>query len=144
MQTLRIEDTDPRLEFGLGAGVWTVQGDYHYSEAVNARFYILFRGQYQTLLRFPSLNQPWIQGTGIKIYGQEGNDGCMIWFTPDGNNPAYISVNGTSNGTKLIWNISGLPDGDHQVHGLSLPQNGGNKIWIDYVEYVCGILEADR
>lgn len=48
MQTLRVEDTDARLEFGSDPGAWTVQGDYHYSEAVNSRFYILFRGQYQT------------------------------------------------------------------------------------------------
>ena len=50
MQTLRVEDTDPRLEFGgqtADNGAWTVQGDYHYSEEVNSRFYILFRGQYQ-------------------------------------------------------------------------------------------------
>ena len=43
MQTLHVEDTDPRLEFGPD-GAWTVQGDYHYSETAFSRFFILFRG----------------------------------------------------------------------------------------------------
>ena len=57
MQTLRVEDTDPRLEFGPN-GAWTIQGDYHYSETDSSRFFILFRGQYQTLLRFLRVTQP--------------------------------------------------------------------------------------
>ena len=47
---------------------------------------------------------------------------------------APISLNGTSDGTKQIWNTTGLEDGDHQVLALTNPQNGGNNIWIDHVE----------
>lgn len=53
MQTLRVEDTDSRFEFAPDSA-WKVQGSYHYSEAMFARFFILFRGQYQALRPFSS------------------------------------------------------------------------------------------
>ena len=58
----------------------------------------------------------------------------MLYISADGAGWAPISLNGTSDGTKQIWNITGLEDTDHQVLGLTNPQNGGNRIWIDYVE----------
>ena len=51
-------------------------------------------------------------------------------MSADGANWVPISLNGTSDGTKQIWYITGLADGDHQING----KNGGNRLWIDYVE----------
>ena len=58
----------------------------------------------------------------------------MLLISADGSDWVSVPLNGTSDGTKQIWDITGLEDGDHQVLGLTSPQNGGNKIWIDHVE----------
>ena len=81
------------------------------------------------------LIKPRIQGTGIRFYGQTGDGGALLFMSVDGSDWfSPVSLNGTSDGTKQIWNTTGLEDGDHQVLAITNPQNGGNSIWIDHVE----------
>ena len=58
------------------------------------------------------------------MYGQIGNGGAMLFISVDGSEWTPISLNGTSDGTKQIWNTTGLEDVDHQLLGLTNPQNG--------------------
>ena len=55
-------------------------------------------------------------------------------------NETTLSLDGTNDGTTLIWNADNLGDDDHQllVHINSLPQNGS--VVVDYFEYVVPLL----
>ena len=62
--------------------------------------------------------------------------GATLVIFADGGPGVPVSLNGTSDGTQQIWNITGLEHTDHQIRGITSPnpENGGNRTWIDYVE----------
>jgi len=76
-------------------------------------------------------------GTGLSLYGRKGPGGGILNLVFDGETTStnVSSTDPDSNSTRL-WQVGGLPEGDHQVIGYSTTVTGQDvaNIWIDYFE----------
>jgi len=76
-------------------------------------------------------------GTGISLYGRKGPGGGILSLGFDGERTSTnLSTTDPGSNSTLLWQVGGLPDGDHQVIGFTTAADGQvvANIWIDYFE----------
>lgn len=83
-----------------------------------------------------------IIGTGMALYGNSGPGGGRLFLRFDGTGQGstwtVVELDGTDyeGGKKPMFQVNGLPDGDHELFGIVQSKGNGTTVWIDYIECV--------
>jgi hypothetical protein len=148
-QILRLDDADPRIEFGPGriwsavnnsGEAWNPDGTYHQASIPGSEIYLLFRCEYLFIIDLTPLMRVVVDkaiGTGISIYGRKGPGGGLLHLLFDGERTSLnLTSTNLSDSSIRLWHREGLGDGDHQVITHTSAVNGSDvaNIWVDYIE----------
>ena len=147
-KTLRLDDTDPRIDYGPRSSwaavtnsgeSWNLDGTYHRASTPFSQFFLAFRGEYFSW-PFPHIAVDILTseiGTGISLYGRRGPGGGILNFVFDGEiSSVYLNSTSPDNNSTRLWSKEGLGDGDHQIIGTTTATDGQAvaNIWLDYFE----------
>jgi hypothetical protein len=77
-------------------------------------------------------------GTSLTFYGHSASTGGLLSLQMDGTwHEIDLGAIDVSDGKTPVFTINGLPDGDHQLLGLTdLNAKNNTDAWVDYIECV--------